>query len=547
MIDGFRGYTFYFLLTILQIVSFPIEVVAVADIPIGVSVADSTENPALNQSLAESPETQPSLLAFEELSETPLVKSGETARERGGDFEVPETKNLEGLIGAPEITVSADVEGLFIDVMSENSIFEEEPASQVTMTNLEESINTGRSYNRQSRAALASLEQAKSQTRQSIGLLLPNVSLRANRGYEISEPSVVVDPVSGDLLPHSKHVRTDLSLTATQPLFDLSTFLEWRRRRVKEQAREESYRMSDGDAFIATVRIYLSLVSSRLQADVTFDFEAQLEELLHYIEKRADAGAASVSDMSRVRARRQATRSSRLEQESAHLAAGTEFVRLTNLVPRKVRLPKVEDIGSTVLPDTFEEAVVKAMQSNPEISTLTAELRAEKIDRLAVESRFLPRLDAEYTDTYSNHAGGSADSQRDQRFMLVMNWNIFSGGRDLNVLAERKARYTELRYRLDDERRRVVQALASDYAALETTRERIVSGYEELESIATAAKAMSKRMLSGNQSLLDLLDFYDRYFQVRSRLINLHVLEMITAAQLIRLTMGTPWPSAFEL
>jgi adhesin transport system outer membrane protein len=64
-----------------------------------------------------------------------------------------------------------------------------------------------------------------------------------------------------------------------------------------------------------------------------------------------------------------------------------------------------------------------------------------------------------------------------------------------------------------------------------------------LESISIAAEAMSKRMLSGNQSLLDLLDVYDRYFQVRSRLISLHVLEMNTVAQLIRLTYGTPWPA----
>jgi hypothetical protein len=47
-------------------------------------------------------------------------------------------------------------------------------------------------------------------------------------------------------------------------------------------------------------------------------------------------------------------------------------------------------------------------------------------------------------------------------------------------------------------------------------------------------------MLSGNQSLLDLLDVYDRYYQVRSRLVSLHILEMSTVAQLIRLTRGAP-------
>jgi len=85
-----------------------------------------------------------------------------------------------------------------------------------------------------------------------------------------------------------------------------------------------------------------------------------------------------------------------------------------------------------------------------------------------------------------------------------------------------------------------VQTLSANYATLAATRERITSGYQELKSISTAAEAMSKRMLSGNQSLLDLLDVYDRFYQVRSRLVSLHVLEMSTVTQLVRLTLGTP-------
>ena len=124
--------------------------------------------------------------------------------------------------------------------------------------------------------------------------------------------------------------------------------------------------------------------------------------------------------------------------------------------------------------------------------------------------------------------------------MIVLNWNLFSGGSDYKNQIERTARHKELQYRLDDQRRRVVQALSANYATLATTRERITSGYQELNSISTAAEAMSKRMLSGNQSLLDLLDVYDRFYQVRSRLLSLHVLEMSTVTQLVRLLLGTP-------
>ncbi|MBU0483651.1 MAG: TolC family protein [Proteobacteria bacterium] len=458
-------------------------------------------------------------------------------------FVMPKERNLSELFGVSEISVLADVDGQYINHLAENQIMEAEYASQIDQANLLESINAGRSFNRESLAALARTEQAKAQTGQAFALLLPSVSVRLSSGNEKSEPSVVVDESTGKLAASDTHTRTDSALVVQQPLFNLPVFLDWRRRLVKEKAREESYRASDGDAYISTVEIYLSLVSSRLQIDIIRDLETQLAELLSYIKKRADAGAASVSDMSRVSARSQETMSSRLEQESAHLAAGVEFVRLTNLVPQKVRIPVLEDVGSSLIPESFTLAVNTAMQSNPEITTLTAELQAEEIFASSAKSRYLPRIDTEYTDTLSLHAGGdpSSNGQRDKRLMVVMNWDLFNSGRDYNYIVERKARYRELQYSLDDQRRGVVQALSSNYAALATTRARIVSGYQELESISTAAEAMSKRMLSGNQSLLDLLTVYDHYYQVRSRLVNLHILEMNTVAKLVRLTIGTPW------
>jgi len=439
-----------------------------------------------------------------------------------------------GLVGKFEIPVFADVSGEFTKNIARNQIIENESAGEIGETNLKESIRAGRDFSRESLAANMRTEQAKAQTGQALALLLPSVSVRASSGRENSDPSL--DPNS------DTHNRTDVSLTVRQPLFDLPSFLDWRRREVVEKSRNESYRVSDGDAYISSVNAYLSLVSSRLQTDMTRDFEAQLKELLVYIEKRASAGAASVSDMARVRARSQGAISSRLEQESAHAAVGVEFVRLTNIVPRTVRLPELADVGAPMLPESLDLAVTTAMLYNPEIAALAAEMQAARMDQDTAKSRYLPRVDAEYTDNYSLHAGGDPSSagQRDKRLMMVLNWSLFNGGSDYKYKIERTARYTELKYRLDDQRRRIVQTLSANYATLATTRERLNAGYRELKSMSTAAEAMSKRMLSGNQSLLDLLDVYDRYYQARVRLVNLHVLEMSTVTQIVRLTTGTP-------
>ncbi|HQO16795.1 MAG TPA: hypothetical protein PLG02_07515, partial [Methylotenera sp.] len=43
-----------------------------------------------------------------------------------------------------------------------------------------------------------------------------------------------------------------------------------------------------------------------------------------------------------------------------------------------------------------------------------------------------------------------------------------------------------------------------------------------------------------NQSLLDMLDVYDRFYQARLRLVNLHTQEIAAVAQIARLVQGPP-------
>jgi len=539
VIDIFKCLICCALVVILQFLSSSTALISAAEIHVEAAEYES----AVSKDFDLPEATVQSILSQETVNPSEAAKSQKAdgfQRFADGVF-VPEKKTLAELIGVSEISVLANVDEQFVNKLAENQAMEEEFVRQVSETNLSDSIRAGRSFNRESIAALARTEQAKAQTGQALANLLPSMSIRASRGLETSKPSVVISDVTGELISSDTHTRTDVAFSARQPLFDLPSFLEWRRRKVIEQARGENYRVSDGDAYISTINAYLSLVSSRLQADITRDFETQLAELLRYVEKRASAGAASVSDMARVRARIEETLSSRLEQESAHATAGLEFVRLTNLAPQKVLLPVLDDVGASLVPASFDMAVDTAMKSNPEIAALTDELQAAKIDQSAANGRYLPRVDAEYTDTYARGAGGEPSAQRDQRYMVVVNWDLFSGGKDYKLYVERTARHKELLYRLDDQRRRVIQALSANYTALATTRGRIATGYQELKSISTAAEAMSKRMLSGNQSLLDLLDVYDRFFQSRSRLVSLHVLEMNTVAQLVRLTHGTPW------
>ncbi|HPV32166.1 MAG TPA: TolC family protein, partial [Methylotenera sp.] len=476
----------------------------------------------------------------EDLNLLPDVGEVKLANGLEAKFGVPSDRSLVGLVGTYEIAVSSDMRGAYargVAGIQEENVDQVSPIGQLNMA---EAVKASLGFSRDVLVASARVGQAKAQTGQAKAFLLPSLLLQAKGGREISSPGVQVDGVTGKPESRNSHGRSDTSLTLKQPLLDLPGYYDYKRRQVVEQSRQEGQRSSEGETYLSTINAYLALASSRISADMTADYEAQIQELFRYVEKRAGAGAASNSDKERVRARSLSAHSSRIEQEAAHAAAGVDFVRQVNLAPSNIRLPDLEEVGLSIVPNSLDKAMELALEANPEIAQLKAEMLAAELDKTAAKSRYLPRVDLELSDTNSVHAGGSNDSQRDQRLMVVMNWSLFNGGGDLKYNEEKAARYEELKYRVDDQRRRVLQSLSAQYATLEATRLRIDEGYRELASITSAAQAMSKRMLSGNQSLLDMLDVYDRFYQARLRLVNLHTQEIAAVAQIARLLQGPP-------
>ncbi|BCM26288.1 TolC family protein [Methyloradius palustris] len=407
------------------------------------------------------------------------------------------------------------------------------PAGVVNAIDLPGATNAAVVFSRDVNIANQRLGQADAQSNQARALLLPNLSVRYARGREISSPSSVIDPLTGAAADQSAHIRTDKSITLRQPILDLQSTYDWQRRKEVINSRAESLRGSQADAWLSTVTAYLGLTSSRLIADLSLGYEKQLNQLFDYVDKRANAGASSGSDRQRVLARTLQARAARSQQESAHAAASVEFLRLTNIAPEQIRLPDRTDMG--VIPNTVGEAIKIAMENSPDIGSLRAELKAAELDQNVARAKFGPRFDIELSKLTTNNAGGPAGLQEDTRAMVVMNWNLLNGSGDYYLTNEKKARLDEVKYRLDDIQRRITQSMISQYATLDATREQLVSGYRELNAISSAVTSMSEKMFAGNQSLLDLLDVYDRQYQARTRLVTLHSQEIDALSQISRL------------
>lgn len=445
---------------------------------------------------------------------------------RGAEF-VPGATGMEALIGSDLVSVTgATTQAPWGEV------------EQVGVVGLQDAVSATVSFSREIKAAEARVEQAESLVGQARGNLGPSLSYRRAMGRETSSPASVTDPVTGNAKVRDIHSRTDESLTLRQPLFDLGSYGEWQRRKNLLDARKMTLAGTRGDEYLAVVQVVASLGAARIGAELARQYEMQLTELLAYVSQRAIAGAATDADMQRVKARALTARAARVEQEALQESALVEYSRLTNTVPKELRLPRFRDLNVSA-PPTVAEALELAKTANPELASLRAEFEAADWDKVVGKARYGPRVDFELSDNKVTNAGGPVGLQHDQRAMVVFSWNLLSGGTDYHFNRERVARQEEVRWRVDDQQRKLIQGLSAHYAQLDSSRARLAAGYKELSALTEASTAMSQRMLAGNTSLLDLLDVVERLYQVRVRLVNLHAQELTAGSQIGRI-LGQP-------
>lgn len=461
-----------------------------------------------------------------------VVCSGSVKAADGPAMSAAESSGLRGLVGRPDVALQSSASSL--------------PWTQavsVPLLDLGRSVEAALAFSREVGMARQRVTQAQAQLDQTRGFLLPTVTARVAQGKEKSSPSSITDVTTGAPKASDTHTRYDQSVALKQPLYDRAAWVEVDRREAALSARDAELQTTAAGQYAAVVQAYVSLASSRLLAALATEQEQELDQLLAYVGKRAEAGAASASDQERVRARSLAARSTRLEQDGAQQAALVEFTRLTNVIPQSLALPAVGDLGIQP-PASAAEALELGLQHNASLTSLQKEIEAARFDVRGASGRFLPTVTLELSQGQTKNAGGPVGWQRDTRGVIAVSWALFNGGSDRAYARERASRLVEAELKLDDQRRRVIQEVGAAYATLESTRARLTTGYKALGSLSEAQAAMRERMFAGNQSLLDLLDIIERHNQARVALVTLHMQELTAVAQLAQLTGRTPRVSA---
>lgn len=397
-------------------------------------------------------------------------------------------------------------------------------------------------YSNEVASSSAHRDSAEYQATASLGPLLPHVDLRYSGGKETSGPSSVTKLPNYDRLPVDTHSRTDSQLSIRQALIDLPSYFERQRQNLLLQASEHSLSNTQERVAYDTLVSFVKLIQLRLTVVLTESYEADLNKLLEYMNKRVQGGGATKADMQRVKGRVLNTTAAVIEARGAYESGLIEFKRLTGVVPTSIVIPASM---LPILPQDFKAAMMDAVQNNYELQAALRDAEAVGQERHSMQGKYAPKFDLELTAVRTYNAGGIAKSdpppngtiypvQNDRRAMVVMSWNLFNGGADRMQSRALEAKRLEYGYRASEVQRRLEESLRINFNALRAINGRIGGVRQEMESNDIVLAAFNEQLFSANRSLLDVLDAYQRQYNSRTELTRLMVAETTAGLQLLR-------------
>ncbi|MFN9450357.1 MAG: TolC family protein [Rubrivivax sp.] len=362
---------------------------------------------------------------------------------------------------------------------------------------LEAAVDKGLRRHPEVEAARARYESFRHTTRAALGALLPQAEGRAAVG------TGTLTSVS----PSETRHRKEGTFTVRQTLLDVAATREHSRQSALQQAAELQWQASVSNVSQEIASNYLQALQARITLTLAARHVRELARVLEIVTERANGGGTSQAERSRVQARVASARAQMADARATLRGALRRLSVLTGDSPSQLAM----DLPASLdIPPTVEAAMQDVDVLNRDLLASHTEAKASAFEALSYRARVLPKLELEMTHTRATNPGGAEAYTRDTRAMVVLNWQLYSGGSDMAQQRAALEREREREYRGQELRLRLAQDLEAAYASLESVTPRFAALREELAANVSVAAAFNTQLVNGNRPLLDVLDTYQR-------------------------------------
>lgn len=396
---------------------------------------------------------------------------------------------------------------------------------------LEEAIAQALDFNPRIKAASSNKDAIGYELRQSRSYYLPQVDLRAGAGIADIDDLSARSNNQGD----SVHANPEeVTLILQQRLFDgweADSLVARDKSRVTGAAR----RVYESSEFLGldVTEAYLDLVRAQEVLSLSEENVRIHEQILGSLRERGRGGVGSSADITQTEARLLRSQSVVEDAINQLQDAQAYYMSLVGEAPSNIIEPSCP---TAALPADEQETLALLVQSNPTIRALDADVAANEARVDLAESPLYPRVNLEATATHLDEQDGSLTYEDDVRLMLMLRWNLYSGGRDAAAGREASSRLGQSKFERSVALLQAEQDTRQAWNSLRSAERRVDLLSGAVMSATDTRNSYREQFRVGDRTLLDVLDAENEVFVVSTELVDAETVRCFQQFTIVALT-----------
>ena len=261
------------------------------------------------------------------------------------------------------------------------------------------------------------------------------------------------------------------------------------------------------------------------------------EKLLGLVQRRADEGLSTQSDVSLAQSRRSAVLADR---ELARTQQDAALQKLQSLSGESLHAPlspagkpaKLQSYGASFSSETLQSLVMTAHAADPTLARLQAEVQQLQAESNKARASLWPTLQLRIEQRQGNSSGHS------HRVMLGLESQWGAGLANLSGIQASQQRLIARRSDIQARERRLTEQVQSDWQLLRATEARLKTLADAVGSSEVVAESWGRQFLAGKKSWQDVMNAAREATQTQIQLIDAQAVADVTSWRLAVLTLG---------
>jgi TolC family type I secretion outer membrane protein len=332
---------------------------------------------------------------------------------------------------------------------------------------------------------------------------LPSVDMKVAAGYENSGTNSTI----------ARGVpRREGSIKVKQRVLDFGTTSN-NMKRAKNLYDSSQLRLIDkADAVILDIaEAYLDVMEqSQYIANGKQNIRAH-QKFYQLVKANEGEGNGTQADVERAFSRLENVRTQVIDFETARQKAIGRFRRISGIEPGKLRMPP----QYTKQAQLNRADISSLLDNSPRLHSIQADSKSLRSQIKSQKATFLPAIDLQGEANARENSGGRNDAAHDYRGMVVMSWNLFSGGRKFAVKDQLQARLKENEHRYRKAYNELEEDMIEAIRTMRTTRKKAKTINDQVRASEKVAKLYTQQFSVGKKRLLEVLDAQKDLFAVR--------------------------------